>query len=148
VDATTAQGCFAPHSELVERGLFLPLGLALGQIAPTDGDGDVGDICAIGGDFGFHVTGGSASSSEVALVRGPQGSEGPEGPAGPTGAQGPQGTTGATGSTGALAQRARRAFRAYKASKERLGPQAHLARSGIPAPARRAERLGWMMINT
>jgi hypothetical protein len=50
-----------------------------------------------------HMTDGSVSSSDIALVRGPQGStgpQGPEGPAGPQGIQGVQGPAGPKGDTG------------------------------------------------
>jgi hypothetical protein len=47
-----------------------------------------------------HVTGGAASSTDIALVRGPQGTAGPTGATGPTGAQGPAGPTGPQGATG------------------------------------------------
>lgn len=48
-----------------------------------------------------HVTGSSAPSGGVALIRGPQGAQGLQGPAGPVGAQGPQGIQGPQGEKGA-----------------------------------------------
>ena len=47
-----------------------------------------------------HVTGGVASSSSVALIRGPQGPEGPAGAQGPVGAAGPAGPQGIQGPVG------------------------------------------------
>ena len=64
-----------------------------------------------------HIQGGSASSLDVAVVRGPQGNTGAQGPAGPQGAQGLQGPPGEQGEQGLQ------------------GPQGEQGRQGPQGPA-------------